>query len=82
MYGSKRRKRTHSFRNNIFFTGTVRLRDGSKALPDSTKITFFLQRDVTVYEVCSMTAPDDSIFPLLMDFWNNDANIHAAGKQE
>lgn len=65
------KKRTHVFRNNIFFTGKVRFRDASKSLPDSTKITFFLQRDVTVYEVYLDSAGRFN-FPLLMDFWNND----------
>ena len=65
------KKREHLFKNNIYFSGSVRSRNSEKPLPDSVKITFFLQHDVTVYEVY-LDSKGRFNFPLLMDFWNKD----------
>jgi hypothetical protein len=65
------KKREHLFQDNINFTGRIRALNSGEALPDSMKITFFLQRDVTVYETYAK-ADGRFNFPLLLDFPNKD----------
>ena len=60
----------HSFQQNLRFTGRVNTIDG-KELPDSTKVMFFLPRDIMTYEVYTDRGGKFD-FPLLLHFWNQE----------
>lgn len=64
-------KNQYTFKSNLHFAGRAFIGNSKDPLPDSTAITFFLQRDVMTYKI--YPEPDGTFdFPLLLDFVNND----------
>ncbi|MBT1688841.1 hypothetical protein [Dawidia soli] len=67
----------YSFSTSLRFAGRAYFRDSSKALPDSTRITFFLEKDVMTYSIY-VNKDGRFGFPLLNDFIGDDRVYYRA----
>jgi hypothetical protein len=60
-----------SFKKNVYLTGKVIPTNSNVIIPDSSVITFFLQRHVMTYQ-SYVRADGNFDFPLFYDFFNDD----------
>ncbi|MCD9016463.1 hypothetical protein [Parachryseolinea silvisoli] len=67
----------YSFSTSLRFAGRATFQQSSKPLPDSTRITFFLEKDVMTYSIY-LNKEGRFSFPLLNDFIGDDLVYYRA----